>query len=206
MRPLPKLEASSDLSPGLVPLSPARPSNWRVLDFDIENRPLTYLGGDWTTAEVTAIAWSFVGTDKVMSALLGEVVGPEMLTEFRVAFDEADMVTGHYIRKHDLPILNGALLEYGLPPLGDKLTEDTKLDLIKRKDFSASQESLAATLGIAAPKVQMDQHKWREANRLTKEGLAFTRERVQGDVIQHKMLRAKLLELGMLHPPKVWRS
>ena len=28
----------------------------RVLDFDIENRPLSYLGSDFTTAEVTAIA------------------------------------------------------------------------------------------------------------------------------------------------------
>jgi hypothetical protein len=35
----------------------ARPR--RVLDFDIENRPLTYLGSDFTTAEVTAIAWAW---------------------------------------------------------------------------------------------------------------------------------------------------
>ena len=31
----------------------------RVLDFDIENRPLSYLGSDFTTAEVTAIAWAW---------------------------------------------------------------------------------------------------------------------------------------------------
>jgi hypothetical protein len=178
----------------------------RILDFDIENRPLTYLGGDYTTAEVTAIAWSFVGSDTISSALLGAVEGEEMLSLFREAFDQADMVTGHYIRKHDLPIINGALLEYSLPPLGDKLTEDTKLDLIKRKDFSASQESLAATLGVTAPKVHMDQHSWREANRLTARGLEATKQRVEGDVLQHKMLRARLLELGMLHPPRVWRS
>jgi hypothetical protein len=129
-----------------------------------------------------------------------------MLTLFREAYDQADMVTGHYIRKHDLPIINGALMEYSLPPLGDKLTEDTKLDLIKRKDLSASQESLSATLGVPAPKVHMDQHSWREANRLTPEGLKKTKERVTGDVIQHKLLRARLHELGMLHGPKVWRS
>jgi hypothetical protein len=178
----------------------------RILDFDIENRPLTYLGGDYTTAEVTAIAWSFVGSDIITSSLLGEDKGHVMLELFREAFDQADMVTGHYIRKHDLPIINGALMEYGLAPLGDKLTEDTKLDLIKRKDFSASQESLAATLGISAPKVHMDQHKWREANRLTQRGLEATKQRVEGDVLQHKMLRVRLRELGMLHPPKVWRS
>ena len=56
-------------------------------------------------------------------------------------------------------------------------------------------------LGIDAPKVQMDQKKWREANRLTPEGIALTKERVVGDVIQHMELRNALIELGWLDPP-----
>jgi hypothetical protein len=35
----------------------------------------------------------------------------------QVLYNAADIVTGHYIKKFDLPILNGALFEHGLPLL-----------------------------------------------------------------------------------------
>jgi hypothetical protein len=192
----------------------------RILDFDIENRPLSYLGPDFTTAEVTSIAWKFIGEGRrVKCQLLGQRcyhpecdewhIGlplDELLDDFMLDYNAADMVTGHYIRGHDLVVLNGMLLELGRPPLEDKLAHDTKLDLVKRKYVSGSQESIAAMLGIRAPKVQMDQAKWREANRLTPEGLALTRKRAMGDVRQHIQMRARLLELGWLNPPRVWES
>jgi len=56
------------------------------------------------------------------------------------------------------------------------------------------------------PKVKMNQTAWREANRLTKAGVALTRERVIGDVVQHMDLRKTLIETGWLNPPKVWTS
>ena len=175
-----------------------------VLDFDIENRPLSYLGMDFTTAEITAIAASFVGEKKVHVWLLGVDDPINMLNGFRALYDRADCVTGHYIRKHDLPIINGAMLEAGLPALTAKLSSDTKLDLLKRGGVSASQESLADMLGVEAPKEQMNQGKWRAANRLTPEGIKETRRRVVGDVRQHKEMRARLVELGWLGPPKTW--
>ena len=135
---------------------------------------------------------------------LGEVDGPTMLREFKRLYDEADGVTGHYIRKHDLPIINGALLEHGLPLLGPKMTCDTLLDLKKRKDISGSQEALAEMYGLPQPKYHMSQSKWREANRLTPEGIAYTKKRVSEDVVQHKALRQKLLEVGALKAPRVW--
>ena len=61
-------------------------------------------------------------------------------------------------------------------------------------------------LGLNYPKVKMDQTKWRSANRLTPEGLALTRERVVGDVLQHIELRQRLLDLGYLCPPTLWSS
>jgi len=176
-----------------------------ILDFDIENRPLSYLGGDFTTGEITAIAASFVGEEDIYVWLLGEDDPADMLEEFRVLYDSADMVTGHYIRKHDLPVLVGALREYKLPALGPKLAQDTKLDLKQAKHQSQSQESLAAMLDIDAPKVHMTQDDWREANRLTRAGLAKTYERVTGDIVQHKQLREKLVELGHLNPPVLWK-
>lgn len=69
---------------------------------------------------------------------------------------------------------------------------DTKVDLIKVKSFSASQESLSATLGLVQPKVHMNQAMWRAANRL--HNLKAAKERVVGDVIQHMAMRVRLLE------------
>jgi len=191
----------------------------RWLDFDVEARPLNWYGGDWVTKEITAIGWSWVdveanirGQGKVQSVLLRneQVGGPNdeqqhrMLTAFLEQYDRADAVTGHFIRGYDLAVVNAALIEFGLPTLADKLTEDTKGDLVKFSGLSKSQENLAAMLGIASPKVQMDQTKWREANRLSEYGVELTRQRVEGDVIQHMELRLALRERGMLGKPKTW--
>ena len=179
----------------------------RVLDFDIENRPLSYLGSDFTTAEVTAIAWAWTdATDSVTVYLLGEHNLPDILTRFVEAYNAADVVTGHYIKGHDLPMLNGALMECRMPPLADKMVCDTKLDLMRSKGLSLSQESLGAMFRLDHAKEQMNQSKWRAANRLTPEGLAEVRRRVVGDVRQHIALRKELLALGYLAPPTVWKS
>lgn len=175
-----------------------------TLDFDIENRPLSYLGMDFTTADVTAIAASFVGEKKVHVWLLGEDTSEAMLEGFQDLYDRADCVTGHYIRKHDLPIINGARMEFGLRPLGPKLTSDTKMDLLKRGGISASQESLADMLGVPSPKYHMSQAKWRAANRLTPEGIAETRKRVVDDIRQHKQLRLAMAAAGILGAPRTW--
>jgi hypothetical protein len=179
----------------------------RVLDFDIENRPLSYLGSDFTTAEVTAISWAWTDTPQDVSVfLLGEVDVPTILRAFLAAYEQADMVTGHYIKGHDLPMLNGALMECRMAPLPDKLVQDTKIDLMRSKGISLSQESLGAMFRLDHAKVQMNQIKWRAANRLTPEGLAEVRQRVMGDVRQHIALRRELLELGYLAPATMWRS
>jgi len=179
----------------------------RVLDFDIENRPLSYLGSDFTTAEVTAMAWAWTDDPaNVTVYLLGETELPAILAAFVADYDKADMVTGHYIKGHDLPMVNGALMEFGMAPLNEKMVQDTKCDLLSAKGLSKSQESLGAMLNLESPKMTMNQAKWRSANRLTPEGLAHVRERVSGDVRQHIELRAKLLELGYLRPPRMWKS
>ena len=178
----------------------------RVLDFDIENRPLSYLGSDFTTAEVTAIAWAWCDQPDVTVYLLGEHELSYILTLFVDAYNEADMVTGHYITGHDLPMINGALMECRMPPLSEKLVCDTKTHLLRSKGMSLSQESLGAMFRLDYEKVQMNQSKWRAANRLTPDGLAEVRKRVTGDVMQHIALRRELLELGYLNAPQKWNG
>lgn len=181
----------------------------RVLDFDIENRPLSYWYDDKTTAEITAIAWSLYGEDEVTVKVLEppphhEVSMMDMLVRFKTAYDEADMVTGHFIRVHDLPTIQGHMIEFGLEPLGAKLTSDTKLDMIRRTNMSASQKALADMLDVRQQKVAMPQQRWRDANRLTIQGRQSAIERVTGDVRQHKALRLEMLKRGLLNEPRIW--
>ena len=189
---------------------------FRTLDFDIENRPLTYWVPDNPTAQITAIASCWADDPSSMRV---DLLTPaenfsetDMLLAFCDRYNEADMVTGHYIRKHDLPIINGALFEHGLPLLRSKLTCDTKLDMFKKSDIPATQEFLLETLlvrdaqGQPLRKYHMSQTDWREANRLTPDGLRKTRERVASDVLGHMQLRLAMVERGMLRSPSVWSS
>jgi hypothetical protein len=206
---IPRLPASKHAPLVFHPVMPVQIAQrpMRVLDFDIENRPLSYLGSDFTTGEVTAIAWAWTDQpEDVTVHLLGETDLRTILLAFLAVYAQADMVTGHYITGHDLPMLNGALMEEQLPALGDKLVQDTKTDLIRAKGISRSQESLGAMFRLEQPKVQMNQSKWRAANRLTPEGLALVRERVIGDVKQHMAMRLELAALGYLSPPRTWKS
>ena len=178
----------------------------RWLDFDIENRPLSYWVPDRPTAEITSIAWAWAAhPQRVECVLLGRDNPRDMLERFVEVYNAADGVTGHYIKRHDLPIINGALMEMGLPTLGPKLTQDTKLDMVRKADIPATQEFLAEMLGVKAAKYHMTQTKWREANRLSPEGLALTEKRVTDDVRQHMKLRVAMLKAGLLKAPRVWR-
>lgn len=181
----------------------------RILDFDIENRPLHYWYGDATTAEITVIAWSWVGEDHVHFGALDSpplqlVTRDDMLRRFVGAYDQADIVTGHFIRGHDLPLINGALVEAGMPHLQSKLTSDTKLDLVKRKAMSVSQKNLTEMLGVPQPKLDMPQASWRDANRLTPSGIDLAVARCRQDVMQHKAMREELVKRNLLSEPKMW--
>lgn len=175
----------------------------RTLAWDLENRPLSYWGENGT-AEITASAtcWSDdIGSMEVF--LLGKHTAEEILEGFLARYNEADIITGHNIRGHDLPLFNGSLLEYGYPKLAPKLSQDTYLDMYKRKGIPASQEYLVALLGVGE-KVHMSQHDWRSANRLTPEGLKGTERRVIGDVVDHMRLRPEMVKRGLLKAPRMW--
>jgi len=197
----------------------------RVLNFDCECRPMHWYGGDWVSKEITAIAWAFIDPKRPAKPL-GEVEvrvlrlpDPEcetladyfrtsgmidMLTDFVAAYNEADVVVGHFVKGYDLSTINGQLLEAGLPLLSNKLVQDTKVDLPKLQGLSKSQENLGGTLGLKHPKVGMNQADWRVANRLIGFGVRGTERRVVGDVLQNIELRATLLARGALSEPTPW--
>jgi hypothetical protein len=185
----------------------------RILDFDIECRPIAWYGGDFVTKQPTGIAWKFIGEkEKTQVMVIGEsfdtrqVLDEEraMLDAFHEAYDKADMVTGHYIRGYDLPTLQSALLRLKMRLLGDKLVQDTKVDLLKASGISKSQENLGAMFELDHPKFPMDTTKWGYANMLLPDGVKLTRMRVVSDVDQHIELRQEMLDLGSLAPPVNW--
>ena len=179
----------------------------RVLDFDIETRRIGFHNGgrfnpDGCEVVILAAAWDGEPVQTwTLKTTWREKDARAIITAFRDLYDEADMVTGHYIRKFDLPILNGACLEWGLPPLGRKLVLDTKVDLVDLGGLSQSQENLSALKDLEASKFHMHDNNWRKVARLTPEGLALARERVVDDVLQHQELRWELA--GWL-TPTVW--
>jgi hypothetical protein len=77
---------------------------------------------------------------------------------------------------------------------------------VRRQGLSGSQENIGVMLGLEREKVKMDQRSWRDANRLTPEGREKTRARVVGDVRQHIEMRGRLLQLGYLGAPVLWKG
>lgn len=177
----------------------------RILDFDSECRPMHY--SEWRSeSQITAIAWSWVGEGKVHVSLLEPDLSNEdtLLDEFLEAYAAADIVTGHYILRHDLPLLNDHALRAG-PPLAPKLASDTKVHFPKVRALGLSQENLGVMYGLDEGKHHMTGASWRVANSLSPEGLEETRRRVVDDVRQHKALRAEMVRLGALKPPVLWK-
>ena len=187
----------------------------RVLDFDSECRPIAWYGGDWVTKQPTAIAWKFTdekGPPNV--AVIGESFDArnvleeeeEMLRAFVHAYNKADVVTGHYIRGFDLPLLNGALIRLGMDQLKDKLTQCTKADFVKAQGISKSQENLGAMFDLKHPKIPMNTSLWMRANLLMPDGIEAAKRRVIGDVRQHIEMRQAMLSYGLLRSPVVWSA
>ncbi len=180
----------------------------RLLSFDCECRPGAWIGGDFVSRSLTAIAWRFHDSPKTHSVILSrrDTSTRRLLEAFLPAYEAADVVTFHYGRSFDMPLLNHEMMDNGLPLLAPKLTVDTKSDLAKSVGESKSQENLGAQYELDHPKVPMNVPGWEEFNLwLSAAGTAAVREREIGDVDQHVELYRKLNALGYLAPAKLWK-
>lgn len=184
----------------LKPIASPKPPN--VLVWDLENRPLSYWYDGRSTAEVTVIAYKWLDSHQaeVLAMKKGDRGNKKILKDFLPVYDEADILIGHNIRRHDLPILNGAYIENGMEPLKPKATIDTLAGLRKWKDLPRSLEYLCDFLGCPFPKFHMTQDSWRKANRLEDDGLNLARERCAIDVRATEWVYHELLRLGLLDP------
>lgn len=205
--------------------SPISRTTPRLLCFDLENRPLAYWYDGETTSEITAFGWKWSDQDVVRTMLLtrdgqfrvddyilGFGLAPyspvyvsdwAAYSSFMLTLSSADLVYGHNIRKHDLPMFNAGLLRRQLPILPALRTTDTLKDYPRRGGMSASLENLAAMYGLEGEKKTMRQPDWEKANRLTPDGLELARERVASDVLLQERLRERVADI--LKPPSWWR-
>ncbi len=184
----------------------------RILDFDTECRPMHY--SEWRPeSQITAYAWSWVGQKTVHSLMLRhhdderEFFEEErdLLFRFLVEFERADIVTGHYLLKHDLPLLTDHAMRLGLPLPAPVMVSDTKIDMPRIRALGMSQENLGDLLRIDEKKHHMSGRLWAEANQLTNQGIAISRKRVTDDVKQHKAIFRESRDRGWLSAPSYWK-
>lgn len=179
------------------------PTPLRVLTLDCECLPGHWIGGDYVSKILTAVAWAW--DDGAVEVLTHYDEPPtELAAALAAEMETADIVTGHYIRGFDLPLVNGNLLAGGLYSLGPILASDTKLDLLKSHGRSLSQKNLSAQLGVAAPKIDVSLPDWEGFNTRQPGYRDKGVERVVGDVEQHREMRARLVALEWLGKPRVW--
>jgi len=187
--------------------SDAGPS--RTLDFDVETLAAGYADPEWVPSRITAISWSWLDEDEIHTRTILDYCNSlnkylsmsflgckPMLEEFVAVFNEADTITGHNIGRFDIGVMNAELMRLQLPVLRPKRVLDTIRLAARSKGFKKGQDVMADVLDVPAEKKAMNWAQWQRA--YAEPGWPEVRERVSGDVIQHKLLLGRLLELGYL--------
>ena len=188
-----------------------------VRDFDFESKPL-WFWWDKPTAVLTSLSYmDTVGgvldhdsmkTEVAPLATKGEYM--QWLRHVTEVLTKPDILTGHNIDRFDLPLLQAQLLRFGMPALPSITTQDT-MRLPKKRDMSASQESLInyksldlkCPIGIRIYKDHLSIPEWEEAAMGWDDSVLI--ERPSSDVHGHAHLREKLIELGYLGPARQWK-
>lgn len=185
-----------------------RTSPKRVLDFDVETVAAGFADPQWVPQRITVIAWSWVGKRAIEHSTRLE--GPdEMFRRFLEAYREADMVTGHNLLRFDLPVLNADMIRTGQGILPAILVQDT-MRVPKTKGLKKGQDNMAQLLGTRSKKMPLDWQAWDDGYEWDaliagKEvGWDIPIERCRSDVRQHKQLRQRMLDEGLLKPPTRW--
>jgi DNA polymerase elongation subunit (family B) len=180
----------------------------RILDFDVETIAAGFADPEWVPQKITCVAWSWIGSDVVESRVCGPagIFGrPErrakMLKPLLAAIAEADMVTGHNIRRFDLPVIQAEVMRLGLPSLEPVLAQDT-IKLRTSKGFKKGQDNLGRLYRIADEKLALDWQAWQDA--YDEDGWQTIRDRAESDVRMHKQLRTALIEHDYLKGPRTW--
>lgn len=116
------------------------------------------------------------------------------------ALEQADVWTGHNIARFDIGVCQGEAVILGLPKLPPKLVQDT-LAGMKGVRTKKGQDVLSHAFGVVDEKLPLNWAQWQAA--YGERTLATVKDRVAGDVIQHKQLRLAMAEHGWLPRPRM---
>ena len=188
-----------------------------VLDFDFESKPL-WFWYDKPTAVLTSISYMEVRRGAPLHDTLTTEIAPlgtrdgyiEWLLHIKDVLTCPDVLTGHNIDRFDLPLFQAQLMRFGLPSLPSLTTQDT-MRLPKKRDMSASQESLinyqalkaVCPIGIPIYKDHLSIPEWEDAAMGWNDEVLI--ERPLSDVHGHVHLREVLIEKGYLAGPRTWK-
>ena len=195
------------------------PGRLTIRDFDFESKPL-WFWYDKPTAVLTSLSWMDSVGGRVDHDTLTTEIAPLGTRESYTAWlrhivevlaAPATILTGHNIDRFDLPLLQAQLFRAGLPALPTLLTQDT-MRTLKKRDMSASQESLinyvglraVCPIGIPIYKDHLSISEWEDAALGWNDAILV--ERPSSDVHGHAHLREVLIEKGYLAPPKSWHG
>ena len=176
-------------------------SKLKILDFDTENRPGFYWYDGQTTDMLMCVSWAFLDVEAQPRSLLlrySKVDGLYMpdLAPFINDLENADIVTGHNIRRHDIPLLNAHRIRTGRPPIAWPHIIDTLdrgLWQGGTKGLSRSQANTADLLGLNQDKMTVHIPVWEQAAAGNPAALQVIRERCESDVVMHMELYRKLV-------------
>lgn len=189
----------------------------KELSFDLENRPLAYWYPGETTSQITAFGWKWKHEEVAHTLVLrntGKLEDDEGveypygvgLQRFVEVLTSADLVYGHNIRRHDLPMIQAHLFRRKMELLPALNTSDTLKDCVRVGGMSRSLENLSKRLGFKDDKKHMSVVDWEDANELLADGVAEARDRVATDVLLQEQLRDELINCGYLKPPRMWKG
>ena len=191
----------------LPDILPAKPEN--ILDFDMESMAAGFADPAWVPQKITCISWSWIGysaVNSVISTQMGFFI-PEirrtMLEQFMAVYEQADVVTGHNLIRHDLPLLNAECLRLGLPQPSSKKVEDT-IAFRKTKGLKKGLDNLAKLLKTQEEKQDMDYEAWEQAYEDPTWKLVI--DRCESDVRLHKQVREKMIERDWPMKRTVWSA
>src|SRR5690242_11565076 len=133
----------------------------RILDFDLETLAAGYADPAWVPDKITCISASWVGEDEVYTWVTGQdgywsrkARAEKVLRPFYDLLSQADMVTGHNIRRFDLRVFNAEALRCGVEPIRSILVEDT-MRVLNSKGFKKGLDNIAVELGVPGRKKAM---------------------------------------------------
>lgn len=179
----------------------------RILDFDMESLAAGFADPAWVPQKITCISWGWVGYEGTNSAISTQMgffipsIRRTMLEQFLPVYEQADVVAGHNLLRHDLPLLKAECMRLGLPIPGPKLVEDT-IQIRKVKGLKKGLDNLGKLLKTQEEKQDMDWQAWEEAY----EDPTWQKviDRCESDVRLHQDVRQKMIDLGWHAKRVVW--